>query len=144
MLRLEIPAIGDADLVREGGNLLYDDDGLDAAVMISLFTDRRADPDDKVEGSRRGWWGDSIFGDQIGSRLWMLRRENELQTTLDKARQYALEALQWLVDDGVAKSVAVIASRVASGVLGLSVSIQRPDAAAAPYARLWEARSNAV
>jgi phage gp46-like protein len=52
-------------------------DDLESAVLISLFTDRRAEASDVVpDGSndRRGWWGDSGSLYLIGSRLWLLRR----------------------------------------------------------------------
>lgn len=90
------------------------DDGLQSAVAISLFTDRRADINDLPPSTpgteRRGWWGDSfadVPGDRIGSRLWLLAREKQTKATLLKARDFALEALQWLVDDGVARAVNV-------------------------------------
>lgn len=93
---------------------LADDDGLRSAVLISLFTDRRAGDDDTLpDGTdRRGWWGDSYAdtsGDQLGSRLWLLRRAKATAEVLQRARQYATEALQWLVEDAVVKSVDITA-----------------------------------
>jgi len=111
---------------------LTEDDGLDTAVIISLFTDRRANADDTIpDGSNdlRGWWGDSfadIDNDKIGSRLWLLGREKQLPSVLTRARQYAEEALKWLVDDSVAESVEVVASNPRDGILALLVSITRP------------------
>lgn len=107
-----------------------EDDGLESAVVISLFTDRRAESDDEVEGDdRRGWWGDlfpAVEGDRIGSRLWLLSREKQLPSVLIRAREYASEALQWLIDDGVASAVTVEAEVVRQGLLGLQVVIHRP------------------
>jgi phage gp46-like protein len=107
------------------------DDGLQTAVVISLFTDRRAEPDDELPSGddRRGWWGDTfaeIEGDKIGSRLWLLSREKQLASVLNRAREYSLEALQWLIDDGVASSINIEAEIVRPGMLGLSVEIKRP------------------
>lgn len=113
---------------------LATDDGLQTAVVISLFTDRRADAADLPSGSsgadQRGWWGDSfaeVEGDRIGSRLWLLAREKQTPATLLKARDYAKEALQWLIDDGIAREVLVQAEWVAgrNGVLALTVQIAR-------------------
>lgn len=90
-------------------------DPLVRAVIISLFTWRRANADDvPPEGERMGWWGDSvptIANDRIGSRLWLLRREKLLPATLQRAEGYARESLQWLIDDGLVLAVAVSASR---------------------------------
>ena len=117
-------ALSGADLGR--------DSGLRTAVMISLFTDRRAAADDIVpdgSGDRRGSWMDSYTPGsyRIGSRLWLLGREKETAETLRRAREYAAESLQWLVDDGVAKTVAVIAERLRSGVLALTTTITLTD-----------------
>jgi phage gp46-like protein len=107
------------------GGQLVTDSGLETAVLISLFTDRRVS--DTSEGDSRGWWGDSypdIQGDQIGSRLWQLAREKQT-TALLKARQYALEALQWMVTDGLVSRVNVNASVASQNALFLDISLQR-------------------
>lgn len=60
------------------------------AVTISLFSWRRAASDDALDDAdRQGWWGDcapSEAGDQIGSRLWLLRRRTLTDDTLRDAR----------------------------------------------------------
>lgn len=107
------------------------DDGLETAVVLSLFTDRLANPDDVLpdnSGHRRGWWGDSfadIDGDRIGSRLWLLSREKQLPVVLQRARGYAREALDWLIEDGIARNVEVDADFPRAGVLALAVTIFR-------------------
>lgn len=115
-----------------------EDDGLETAVILSLFTDRRAEDDDTLPSGddRRGWWADAFPaapGDLIGSRLWLLHREKQIPQTLTRAREYAEEALAWLVDDGVAARVDVTAEVVRSGVLGLTVEIQRTGSTVAHY-----------
>jgi len=109
------------------------DDGLETAVIVSLFTDRRAEDADALPDGhtdRRGYWGDElpvIAGDRIGSRLWLLAREKQLTPVLARARAYAIEALQWLLDDRVAESVDVSAAFTRPGWLELQVVITRPD-----------------
>lgn len=116
------PAI---DLAVDGYDLATED-GLRTAVIVSLFTDRRAEPDDEIpdgSGDRRGWWADPT----LGSRLWLLARAKETPDTLARARAYAIEALQWLVDDGVATAVDVTAEWARRGVLGLRIAITLAD-----------------
>lgn len=88
---------------------------LHRAVVMSLFTWRRAGTDDPVDDAeRQGWWGDAtpmVAGDRIGSRLWLLRRRTITEQTLRDARTYAREALQWLIDDGAATAVDVTVER---------------------------------
>lgn len=100
------------------------DDGLRTAVLVSLFTDCRAEADDELpagDGDRRGSWDDP----ERGSRLWLLSREKQTARTLERAREYAEEALAWLVEDGIARAVTVTAEWVRTGVLGLRVVIER-------------------
>lgn len=116
------------------GASLRADDGLQTAVVLSLFTDRLASAGDALPsaGGRRGWWGDAVAaepGDLIGSRLWLLSREKVTAQVLRRAEEYAREALQWLLDDGVARAVEVQAQLLpgapGQGVLGLVVTVAR-------------------
>ena len=105
---------------------------LPAAVVMSLFTWRRANPDDDLPSNKKfGWWGDTypqIDNDRIGSRLWLLSRAKLTPETVLKAKEYAEEALQWLIDDGAAASVIVLAERYSIDTLALSITIIRGDA----------------
>ncbi len=83
------------------GALLTSGHDLQTAVLISLFTDRIAEPDDVIpDGSNdpRGWWGDEFSTVKIGSRLWLLTRAKQTQATLQRAYDYILQALQWMID----------------------------------------------
>ena len=111
---------GEGDLVLGTESLLLDD-SLTNAIIISLFTDLR------VEGERGGWGDSYNDGFQTGSKLWTLSRAKQLPEILDDAQLYASQALQWLVDDGVAKSVQVIASNPQMSVLLLEILVVLPD-----------------
>lgn len=106
-------------------------DSLTRAIVISLFTWRRANQDDITEGQKMGWWGDAIEppepNDKIGSRLWLLAREKILPNIFIRAREYALEALQWLIDDHIASRIEVIAERYGADGIALQCTIYRAD-----------------
>ena len=112
---------------------LESDDSLDTAVILSLFTDARANDDDTLphgQSDRRGWWADaypSAGGDRFGSRLWLLRASKQLQASLITARQYAEESLAWMIEDGAAKKVEVETFVVRDEVMGMLVRIYKPD-----------------
>ena len=103
----------DTDLIE--GDLIWDsndlqlDQGLATSVLVSLFTDKRASEDDDlpdpVSNDRRGFWGDQVSpdvtGEQLGSKLWLLERSKSWEETEGLAEQYVLEALQWMLDDGI-------------------------------------------
>jgi phage gp46-like protein len=143
-----VPSLQTFDLARAGKNLL-DDPTLATACLLSLFCRRRADPDDELPDprsiNREGWWADQytgISGDRWGSKLWLLSRAPTTQETLNQARQYAIEGLQWLVDDGVAKTVDCLATwqTLPSGSVMLSLQplITRPSDPT-PWSAVWAA-----
>lgn len=113
------------------------------SVLISLFTWRRANDDDDVPSAdRRGWWADAFApeqGDKIGSRLWLLGRAALSDQTPAQAELYAREALQWLVDDGVALGLQVSARRVGVDRLDMAMTITRGegDALALRFDNVW-------
>lgn len=130
--------------------LLAQDDGLTTAVLLSLFTDRHAEPDDALPGGSedpRGSWMDAFAneeGDRMGSRLWLLERAKLLPETVTRVREYCEEALEWMVRDGVAKSVTVetwIVRNHPAGIVGAQIGIVKPDGTTTRYKfdTLWSA-----
>lgn len=139
------------------GDLIYNkgvsdlerEEGLGTAVLISLFTDRRAEKDDPVDdiNDRRGWWADQTTenNDKIGSKLWLLNRSKTTTENIRKAKIYIEEALQWMIDDGVAAKLIVNTFRFGdpgNDRLGASIQILQADGeiVAFEYLDLWEAQ----
>ena len=113
-------ALEGADLVRETG--------LRTAVLLSLFTDRRAESGDIPESEDpRGWWADTIDAgdDRIGSRLWLLGRSKQTTHVPVLAEEYVREALEWFVEDGIADRVDVSATWAGPGRLCIEPAIVR-------------------
>ncbi|PIF52348.1 phage gp46-like protein [Pseudomonas sp. 29] len=113
--------------------MIFSDDRestLTRAVLISLFTWRRALTDDPVDDEELfGWWGDSypnIADDRIGSRLWLLRRVKLTDATQRDAEFYANEALRWLLDDGHAIAIEINSEKAEISRLNLTVIITVP------------------
>lgn len=137
------------DLVRSGGQF-ETDDGLETAVLISLFTHRQAEEDDELPGKssdRQGWWGDAypdIAESKIGSRLWLLRRSKSSRDTMLKAKAYCEEALAWMLEDKVASEITATVERVSSIVLAIGIVIIRNTDPASKFQRLWEVRLDAI
>lgn len=123
------------------------DDGLRTALVISLFTDARISDEELPSGetSKRGWWGDlfpDVERDRIGSRLWLLERAKQTNETLAQAKQYALESLQWLIEDEIATAVEVKTSYPERGVLEIIVSITKPGSEMTfDYSFIWDFES---
>ena len=125
----------DIALIRKENGLLdiemgdYDttsDEGLRTAVILSLFIERTARTDDQIpDGStdRRGFWADP----DMGSRRWLISREKLTQNTANRLREYDREALQWLIDDGIATSVEVTTTLAPPARIDELIIITRAD-----------------
>lgn len=120
------------------------------AVVISLFTWRRALDSDAVDDADlQGWWGDSFpstADDRIGSRLWLLRRRALTEQSRLDAIAYAREALQWLVDDGILAGVEIEAERQGRERLALRIVGVHADGASellADFNDIWQVITNA-
>jgi phage gp46-like protein len=124
---------------------------LETACLVSLFTDKLATPDFvPTDGSsdRRGWWADPYNDQPLGSNLWQLERAKKTRDTLGLAQRYAAEALQWLVDDGVAKEIVVntawLGAAIGSTLLGIGIAIVKPDGSVTRFTFGWAWQSLAV
>lgn len=134
---------GDWTLV---GPALASGNDLASAVLISLLTDRQAAVDDEIpDGTddRRGWWGDIEADALLGSRLWLLTRSKQADQTLQRAYDYIVEALQWLItDDAVARFDITVWWTKASQLAATVVANRRDGTTVAvAYQSLWKAIS---
>jgi phage gp46-like protein len=116
---------------------------LETACLVSLFTDKLATPDFvPTDGTtdRRGWWADPYNDQPLGSNLWQLERAHKTRDTLGLARGYALDALGWLIEDGVARTVEVDTRWVGpagSTMLGIAITIAKPDGSVTRFLYGW-------
>jgi len=92
------------------------DGGYENAVIISLFT-------------RPGWYG-NIFTDsdakKIGSDFEEEAKKSITLETLNNMRQFALAALQWLIDNGSVETIEVIVNNVQSNRFEITIIIKPP------------------
>jgi len=115
-------------------------DTLQTAVLLSLFTDKRAPDDLKIySADQRGWWGDTYSDRALGSLLWTLERaiKSDGPEVLRRAEGYCSDALQWLIDDGVAATITVTASWISETNLGVYIVITQPSGDVARYTWAW-------
>lgn len=124
-------------------NDLEEDKGLETAVSISLFTDKRVTEEElpELETDQRGWWGDmfpQIDLDKIGSRLWTIDREKTTVETLRRSEELCKEALNWMLEDGLASAIKVQSEYNDTKQLNISVEISRPDRESERYSVLWD------
>jgi phage gp46-like protein len=122
-------------------------DAFDAAIIVSLLTDRRADESEVGPSNlRRGWIGNESTPDfEIGSKLWLYEQSRLTQSTLNGIVDAAQQALQWFVEDSIPATGTTIANRVSATAeikdeaIILSITIERPDSQVEKrYFELWE------
>lgn len=123
--------LGYADIqLISSGRDVAGDQGLETAVLISLFTNRRVN-DEKLlpdnSNDKGGWWGFEYSEFSFGSRLWLLRRGKNRNELLSLAEQYVKEALQWMIDKDVAETIQVVASFSNPKIMMLDIQISRPE-----------------
>ena len=107
--------------------------GLGSALLISLFSDRRARADEVAEPlKRRGWIGDVVADDpddRHGSGIWLYEQRRVLPEVASGVRLEAEAALQWMVQDGLATSVsATVTADPANRTTLLNVEITNTTA----------------
>ncbi len=129
---------GYSDWAMQGTQLAAGAD-LVTSLIKSLFTERQAAADDVIPDgttNRRGWWADPT----MGSRLWLLERAKLTPDLVKKAEDYCNEALRWMIDDGVAASVSVVAAIQMPSALGVQIIVKRRDGTslAKNYAWVWK------
>ncbi len=120
--------------------VLQIDDTFQTAVIISLFSDCRADRDVKLPGNqtdRRGWCGEEFVspGEKWGSALWQFYISKTNVDVEEGARFAAWESLQWMVRDKLAEKVTVLTGWTGEGnnlltirpQIWRSAANQRPD-----------------
>lgn len=125
------PTLKAFDLALAGADLASEDT-LTSAVMASLFCDRLAEPYEVTAGvDRRGWWADTYAetSHKTGSRLWLLEREKQLPGVVLRCKQYCEEALQWFIEDGLAKAITVTVFAPRTGWLAAMIKFQINDEA---------------
>ncbi|TCK39641.1 phage gp46-like protein [Paraburkholderia sp. BL8N3] len=122
------------------GPVLSTGGDLETAILVSLFTDRMAAPDDEIpdgSGDPRGWWGDAGNAHQTGSRLWLLQRAKQTTETLQRAYDYIAEALQWLIDDGIVARLDITVEWTRESFLGANVVAHQQDGTKVSTAYSW-------
>lgn len=121
--------------------------GMETAIIVSLFTDDRASVDNvATPQNRRGWVGNILtapIGRSLGSVLWVYEQSRITKNILNQVRVAAQESLDWLVEDGIAKSVIVSVQEVRTRGIIININIQTPQGKNQRYSAIWRETSAA-
>ena len=111
---------------------------LETLVQVLLFTDRVLHPDETPpdgSGDARGVWFDTLDPPALGSRLWLLERAkiSNRNETLATVTDIVNEALQLLIDEGIAQSIDVVPEFLDGTFIQISIAIYQPGNTAPTY-----------
>lgn len=103
-------------------------DGLESAILVSLFSDRRADESEVSDPmQRRGWIGDLVSDipqDRYGSGLWLYEQRRLTDAISSGVRSEAVQSLDWMVEMGLVNYVDGAVTRTPSlRQLGLALTL---------------------
>lgn len=95
--------------------------GLDTAVLMSLFVDKRAAQSEVPRPELRRGWAGNLLSDysnyEIGSKLWLLQQARRDNTTLNLIQTYTYDCLSWMLDDQLASKIEVKAEYIQNKLL---------------------------
>lgn len=133
------------DLELSKGDFTFDE-GLETAVLCSLFTDAYVAPEELPEGFEdpKGWWADSIStrpNERFGSRMWLLDRGKLTVESKNAMKEYALSALAWLIEDGIASKIQATTEILSGQGISLKVNIYKPSGEDIPFKFLWDGQA---
>jgi phage gp46-like protein len=119
---------------------LDDTQALATAMIVALGTDALAGPDDVLpypdSSDRGGWWGNLDAAEiwdawDIGSKLWLLKRAKITPSqalegaTVERVRQYIMDAVQPFIDRRIGSKMEVFAERVRRDQINALVRLYR-------------------
>lgn len=119
-------------LLNETNNDLQTGKDLKTAILVSLFSDSRANPEELLlDEDPRGWWSRDL-----GSLLWLLARQKATLQNLEKGIQYIKDALNWLIVQNIAKSIDVTGTIENRSKFNFIITIKKSNDYRFQY--LWE------
>lgn len=115
--------------------------GFETAIPTSFFTDSRASAVQVQQAElRRGWAGNLLYlddGRELGGLLWILDQARLTADTINFAKSFAQDSLQWLIDDGLARSIKITVVRDGGRSIKISTDIMTVDNSVQRYFTLW-------
>ena len=120
----------DLDFDESKGDLLTSE-SLENAVVMSIGTyarERKLGNVANLKPCFGGWWGDAIDEKgNLGGYLYEAFSGKLDDSTARDVGNLVAEALQWMIDDGIVKSVECSAVVADAEHISLSVTITKPD-----------------
>ena len=99
------------DINLDANGQLVVDDSFETTIALTIFGERRATEGEvATPANRRGWIGSvlsDIPGFEPGSKGWLFYQSRLTSETVTGIKNAHQEALEWMIEDGLAKSILV-------------------------------------
>lgn len=116
-------------------------DGFETAIPTSFFSSARAPATQVQEAkNRRGWVGNILYAvddRELGGLLWTLDQTRLTNDTLNIAKSYAEASLQWMLDDGIARSIRITVEKTSARSIQILTDIVTIENTVQRYITLW-------
>jgi phage gp46-like protein len=116
--------------------------GLETAIIVSLFTYARANVGEIPEAFRRSGWSGNILTKrenfELGSTLWTLVARQE-QITYNRGEAIVKKALRWLISDGIADVITVEMEKIHDRGGQITIVLFKDFTQVGRYTTLWNA-----
>lgn len=131
-------AIGIWDLSLNSQGDLNNGDFLDSSLLYAILGERRASASEvPISENRRGWIGNEGKTFENGSKIWLFEQARLTRSILNDIQSAALDALSYLVDDGLATNVQSTAT-LQNGFVALEINISvSPSRVETRFFELW-------
>ena len=115
------------DISLDANGDLEKDFGFGTTLGLSIFEKRRAD-DGEVPApqNKEGWIGNilsEVPGYERGSKLWLLQQSRLSDDIAPRAKNAIEDALDWLIEDGLAKEIEVTVQTPSNSALNTEVNV---------------------
>ncbi|WP_434779279.1 phage GP46 family protein [Neisseria sp. Ec49-e6-T10] len=113
--------------------------GMESAILVSLFTDQRIDESDlRIPIDRGGWFGNVLTPNrELGSKLWGLENAKITSGLIGNIKEYAQRSFDWMTEDGLARKVEVGVNLKSQDVFVSAKITGRSDPIGNDYSYLW-------
>lgn len=115
-------------------------DGMETAILTSIFTDERAESSLVPNAERRRGWTGSLSSEIMGlfgSTAWVYEQARNTQLTRNALKLAVQEAFSWMIRDNIARLVNVELENLGRAVQ-IVVSITANDNTVQRYGILWK------
>ena len=115
-------------------------DGMETALLVSLFTDARLDESQVPPPLARGGWVGNIRTAKeprdLGGKLWALENARLTTYTLAQRKEQCTRCMDWLLKDGLIRNAAAVSS-YNNDTIADNIQITARDGAKYEAVYLW-------